>query len=165
MWKSHLCKLIPIHQLFYTKFSKDQIGSNYGHIILIHHLPPWWQESHNNHLGTVKIKHFAKKHHIRSRRYERAYETRFSKTRIHERLPGWGRDIVVLWNYTVTMNLRQVLVWIHMSHKHRFNIKRDHPKPNSSLELQAQTFLTHCGRVTQICVFNTVKLGTSASSP
>jgi hypothetical protein len=25
--------------------------------------------------------------------------------------------------------------------------------------------LTNCGRVTQICVFNTVKLGTSASSP
>jgi len=25
--------------------------------------------------------------------------------------------------------------------------------------------LTHCGRVTQICVSNTVKLGTSASSP
>jgi len=25
--------------------------------------------------------------------------------------------------------------------------------------------LTHCGRVTQICVFNTVELGTSASSP
>ena len=25
--------------------------------------------------------------------------------------------------------------------------------------------LTHCGRVTQICVFNTVKLGTSAGSP
>ena len=25
--------------------------------------------------------------------------------------------------------------------------------------------LTHCGLVTQICVFNTVKLGTSASSP
>jgi len=25
--------------------------------------------------------------------------------------------------------------------------------------------LSHCGRVTQICVFNTVKLGTSASSP
>jgi len=25
--------------------------------------------------------------------------------------------------------------------------------------------LTHCWRVTQICVFNTVKLGTSASSP
>jgi len=24
---------------------------------------------------------------------------------------------------------------------------------------------THCGRVTQICVFNTVKLGTSTSSP
>jgi len=30
---------------------------------------------------------------------------------------------------------------------------------------QAKLFLTHCGRVTQICVFNTVKLGTSASSP
>ena len=25
--------------------------------------------------------------------------------------------------------------------------------------------LTHCGRVTQICVFNTLKLGTFASSP
>jgi len=25
--------------------------------------------------------------------------------------------------------------------------------------------LTHCGRVTQICFFNTVKLGTSASPP
>jgi len=25
--------------------------------------------------------------------------------------------------------------------------------------------LPHCGRVTQICVSNTVKLGTSASSP
>jgi len=25
--------------------------------------------------------------------------------------------------------------------------------------------LTHCGRVTQICGFNAVKLGTSASSP
>jgi len=25
--------------------------------------------------------------------------------------------------------------------------------------------LTHCGWVTQICVFNTVKLGTSAISP
>ena len=25
--------------------------------------------------------------------------------------------------------------------------------------------LAHCGRVTQICVFNTAKLGTSASSP
>ena len=27
------------------------------------------------------------------------------------------------------------------------------------------SYLTHCGRVTQICVFNTVKIGTSASSP
>jgi len=29
----------------------------------------------------------------------------------------------------------------------------------------SRQFLTHCGRVTQICVFNTVNLGTSASSP
>jgi hypothetical protein len=29
----------------------------------------------------------------------------------------------------------------------------------------SQQMLTHCGRVTQICVFNTVKLGTSASFP
>ena len=29
----------------------------------------------------------------------------------------------------------------------------------------APTILTHCVGVTQICVFNTVKLGTSASSP
>jgi len=26
-------------------------------------------------------------------------------------------------------------------------------------------YLTHCGRVTQICIFNMVKLGTSASYP
>ena len=32
-------------------------------------------------------------------------------------------------------------------------------------QLDLATLLTHCGRVTQICVFNTVKLGTSASSP
>jgi len=31
--------------------------------------------------------------------------------------------------------------------------------------LGERIILTHCGRVTQICVFNTVKLGTSASSP
>jgi len=28
-----------------------------------------------------------------------------------------------------------------------------------------ESWLTHCGRVTQICVFSTVNLGTSASSP
>jgi len=31
--------------------------------------------------------------------------------------------------------------------------------------LPSEALLTHCGRVTQICVFNTVKLGTSTSSP
>jgi len=35
-----------------------------------------------------------------------------------------------------------------------------------SFEKKNQVLLTHnSGRVTQICVFNTVKLGTSASSP
>jgi len=33
------------------------------------------------------------------------------------------------------------------------------------LDVGGRIILTHCGRVTQICVFNTVKLGTSASSP
>jgi len=32
-------------------------------------------------------------------------------------------------------------------------------------EISTFVFLTHCGRVTQICVFNTVNLSTSASSP
>ena len=35
----------------------------------------------------------------------------------------------------------------------------------SKYEQRRMSLLTHCGRVTQICVFNTVKLGTSASSP
>jgi len=33
------------------------------------------------------------------------------------------------------------------------------------IHINGRIILTHCGRVTQICVFNTVKLGTSASSP
>jgi len=32
-------------------------------------------------------------------------------------------------------------------------------------DVDEKVILTHCGQVTQICVFNTVKLGTSASSP
>ena len=42
---------------------------------------------------------------------------------------------------------------------------------NTTLSVSVHKFtkillhLTHCGRLTQICVFNTVKLGTSASSP
>ena len=35
----------------------------------------------------------------------------------------------------------------------------------SSLTSCFPGMLSHCGRVTQICVFNTVKPGTSASSP
>jgi len=33
------------------------------------------------------------------------------------------------------------------------------------VQLKSGPILTHCCRVMQICVFNTVKLGTSASSP
>ena len=38
-------------------------------------------------------------------------------------------------------------------------------KDENNLRIFGRQILTHCGRVTQICVFNTVKLGTSASSP
>ena len=34
-----------------------------------------------------------------------------------------------------------------------------------NMQAVSNSILTHCGRVTQICVFNTVKLGTYASSP
>ena len=41
-----------------------------------------------------------------------------------------------------------------------------HSERGESLKSRRKyVFLTHCGRVTQICVFNTVKPGTSASSP
>jgi len=39
------------------------------------------------------------------------------------------------------------------------------PECNELHMLERVAMLAHCGRVTQICVFNTVKLGTSASSP
>ena len=56
---------------------------------------------------------------------------------------------------------------------------RNHPHKRDCLKLEIVMYLTHCGRVKQICVFtlqlcrtgeadvrfNTVKLGTSASSP
>jgi hypothetical protein len=41
---------------------------------------------------------------------------------------------------------------------------QDPPRAVASLK-KKNSILTHCGRVTQFCVFNTVKLGTSASSP
>jgi len=37
--------------------------------------------------------------------------------------------------------------------------------PRRRMEKHIYIFLTHCGRVIQICVFNMVKLVTSASSP
>jgi len=33
------------------------------------------------------------------------------------------------------------------------------------LSVERKIILIYCGQVTEICVFNTVKLGTSASSP
>jgi len=36
---------------------------------------------------------------------------------------------------------------------------------DTDVRINTTYVLTHCGRVTQICIFNTVKLGTSASSP
>jgi len=43
------------------------------------------------------------------------------------------------------------------------NYTEMHGQQNIKNDLRV--LLTHCGRVTQICVFYTVKLGTSASSP
>jgi len=43
--------------------------------------------------------------------------------------------------------------------------KRRHGWEDSTeMDVREIMYLTHCGRVMQICVFNTVKLGTSASS-
>ena len=46
-------------------------------------------------------------------------------------------------------------------------VGQNSPKPKKMRfqKLRVKKMLIHCGRVTQICVFNTVKLGTSASSP
>ena len=56
--------------------------------------------------------------------------------------------------------------WIHM--QSLAELARD-ASPGIRIENSAEKsndlWLTRCGRVTQICVFNTMKLGTSASSP
>jgi len=76
----------------------------------------------------------------------------------------------------------QLILLLHCSYEHYLNIRKvDHfPLPlltltykhySSSQHVGNNTIrhwhiiLTHCGRVTQISFFNTVKLGTSASSP
>jgi hypothetical protein len=56
MMELHLYQFILIYKVLYTNFSMDQMCSNYGHINLIYPLIPQWQEFHNNHLGTAKIK-------------------------------------------------------------------------------------------------------------
>jgi hypothetical protein len=45
------------------------------------------------------------------------------------------------------------------------NVGRESDPNTARCVLRLPLYLTHCGRVTQICAFNTVKLGTSASSP
>ena len=51
-------------------------------------------------------------------------------------------------------------------HSLKENIREEIPKLlEETLQVVMRSFLTHCGRVAQICVFNTVKLGTCASSP
>ena len=51
---------------------------------------------------------------------------------------------------------------LYMPNKIQYNWRGDYCECVRPAHLPV---LTHCGRVTQICVFNTVKLGTSASSP
>ena len=58
-------------------------------------------------------------------------------------------DIFIIENYRSSTNLRS-----------RASVCGDGKGTNTDASA-----LTHCGRVTQICVFNTVKLGTSANSP
>jgi len=60
----------------------------------------------------------------------------------------------------------------HLSTVIKFFIKQGLSGISGELRYEARIWptelvacLTHCGRVTQICVFNAVKLGTSASSP
>ena len=52
----------------------------------------------------------------------------------------------------------QGLIFFLLHHAHWFALRWE-------VGTRYRNYLTHCGRVTQICVFNTVKLGTSASSP
>jgi len=66
-------------------------------------------------------------------------------------------------NFTAETERRETR-WSLSAHFVGFNFG-SHRVMISILEVDAVCVLTHCGRVTQICVFNTVKLGTSVSSP
>ena len=71
----------------------------------------------------------------------------------------------VMHNHGVCCEMCNVLHLLHVAHVHM----HAHLTVSSSkicvLDASIAMILTHCGRVMQICVFNTVKLGTSASSP
>jgi len=47
----------------------------------------------------------------------------------------------------------------------KINVNKQFAHLTDRQKEEDRVVLTHCGRVTQICDFNTVKLGTSASSP
>jgi hypothetical protein len=70
------------------------------------------------------------------------------------------KETVLVYRNTQHNQLLQLLFSVHNSICY---IQGDAKKMYTLI--QFFLFLTHCGRVTQICVFNTVKLGTSASSP
>jgi len=62
-------------------------------------------------------------------------------------------------NHLTCLSARKYLIQFHR----RENFETYFTTSNNILKMFQ--ILTHCGRVTQICVFNTVNLGTSASSP
>jgi len=83
----------------------------------------------------------------------------------------WKLTKLVLWfNIFQTVHLRIIMVDNQLDAQIFYNtfiyLNPLHVLSTSVLILWRTIVLTHnSGRVTQICVFNTVKLGTSASSP
>ena len=63
------------------------------------------------------------------------------------------------------MNLANSSDWPHSRPKVTENICQNEEGNSAGPHYKCPNNLTRCGRVTQICDFNTVKLGTSASSP
>ena len=79
--------------------------------------------------------------------------TEFDRTQLH---------------FSIPLRLVTTVCWVIVYFRPCF-VPRGNLSTQKSLTIYLCAFnahsLTHCGRVTQICVFNTVKLGTSASSP
>ena len=71
-------------------------------------------------------------------------------------MPSWhgqGKLYHIFYSEKCSQNEKALILYLNVYMQHTLPV------------LVLPTFLTHCGRVTQICIFNTVKLGTSASSP